>query len=247
VGLNLPNPISNWVQEKQFGQKLESVEKEYENADKRAEEDRMLRMQSLSLQERQAQAANYFRAEELRLRELALQNKKDTKMILSGDEAQKLGQMENAEPVFDRLGERVANSAPMSAAIWGINSSNAAISGAANLLSSPETQMLANAVQQVRNMIGRDLSGAAIAKHEWQAFEANIPKYGDSPEVLAQKKKNRMDWIKDKKDRGQSRKTGDGAGTNTPSKGGAAPLYKTKFGVEFISIDGGNTWKEVEK
>jgi hypothetical protein len=196
LGAKVQNPIDDYLREQynatQTGLRQQGMTQqvEYQNkmidaATQREANDQWYRSQQLALEREKMD-----RAERKALR-------------LSGEEAQKLGQLENAEPIFDRLEAKVADDLMINTLADQITSPNKLFSLTANKMADSDTQAFANAKQMVRNMVGRDLSGAAIAAHEWGAFEANIPAYGDTPEILAQKKKNRADWINDKKNRGR--------------------------------------------
>lgn len=199
-GLTLTNPITNWVQSQQFdtntGLKKESMEQQ-----------KSQQQQQMEAAARREANDNWYRSQQLALEREKLDRAERKANKLTADEAASVGQLSNAEPIFDRLENDIANNLSMGMAVDGINSSNKMVSMVANASASPETQAFANAKNMVRNMIGRQLSGAAISPHEWGAFEANIPAYGDSPAILKQKKKNRLDWVQDKMDRGASRQT----------------------------------------
>jgi len=211
TGVTVRDPIQQYINEKMAGSNIDlrqqglTQQGEYQTkmldaAAQREANDQWYRQQQLALEREKMD-----RAERKALK-------------LTGDEAQKLGQLQNAEPIFDKLEAKIANDMMINTLADQINSPNKLFSMGANKLADSDTQAFANAKQMVRNMIGRDLSGAAISNHEWGAFEANIPAYGDTPEILAQKKKNRLDWINDKKNRGRSEQS------NPPPKKPMAPV-----------------------
>jgi len=240
-GLNLPNVVSQHISEKMAGSNIDLRNQGLDQQKTNAESQQDYQKQQLDLQERRLAADQWMNQQRLDLDKLKLLQAQNAKLTLSGDEAQKIGQLENAEPIFDRLENQIADDLVVNTTADNINSKNSLIRSAANKLASADTQVFANAKQMVRNMIGRDLSGAAIAEGEWNAFEANIPTYGDTPEILKQKKKNRIDWIDDKKNRGKNR-TEDPK--PKPDSVPTKPLYKSIGAIKFESLDGGKTWSK---
>ena len=211
VGLTLTNPITNYTQEQQFATTME---------EKKAGREQTAQQYAESLEQRRKEFSSdaWFKQQNL----ILAQQKKDQvdrkSMQLTGDEAAKLGQMEDAEPIIQALESKVADDMVMNAAVDQINTNDDSMVGnlfarGVNSLSSPETQKYANAKRAISQMLARDLSGAAIGKEEWQAFQANLPNYGDKPDVLKQKRAFRLSWIQDKKTRGTNR-----IPTETPKK-----------------------------
>ena len=244
VGLTLTNPITNYTQEKQFASTLE---------EKIAGREQTAQQYADTLDQRKKEFSSdaWFKEQNL----LLAQQKKDQaarkSMQLTGDEAAKLGQMEDAEPIIQALESKVADDMFMNAAVDQINTNDNSMVGnlfsrGINSLSSPETQKYANAKRAISQMLARDLSGAAIGKEEWQAFQANLPNYGDKPDVLKQKRAFRLSWIQDKKTRGTNRtvtgqETVVPTGTPTPTIAQKI-LFKKQYGMDMVSNDDGKTW-----
>lgn len=215
TGVTVRDPIQQYINEKMAGSNIELRQQGLEQQGN-------YQQQQLSANAQREANDQWYRTQQLALEREKMDRAERKALKLTGDEAQKLGQLENAEPIFDRLEKKISEDLLLNTTADQINSPNKLIAMGANKLASSDTQAFANAKQMVRNMIGRDLSGAAISNHEWGAFEANIPAYGDTPEILAQKKKNRIDWINDKKNRGR---TEQATPPKAPDKKPAPPVF----------------------
>lgn len=221
-GINIDNPAITKVREEMaratLGLKGETLDVAKKNQDIQQEQFN----KRLTLEQKKEQSDNYYKQKDLELKQIALELKNNPPVKLTPELAGQLGSMEESEPIIDELGSIVANDYAMYKAAEAITNSDQGLLASlgrdiANVTSEPDTQRWANAVSNVSKMLGRLLSGAAISPTEEVAFKNNIPRHGDSQEILKQKKAFRTRFYKDLRTRG--------TGSQQQQQQQQAPIY----------------------